>query len=122
MIRVTHLINAGPYQHVEVTFEEKDAATLLEVYERDFTNEFQRTLGKYQTEAESWIKGTREDILAGIQDDAVATAKALGATVVAEEDTPDPEPPPAWEEPVEAAPKAWQEKPAETDTDDEEDW
>jgi len=117
------LINMGPYQHVVVRFEEDTAGELLETLERDFTNELQVKLATYHTEAESWMKGTREDILNGVQAEAVEAVKALSATVVAEEDAPGPEAQPAWQEPTEAPQKPWNKAPeSTTDNTDDEEW
>ncbi len=122
-VSVEFLINAGPYQHVVVKFEESTADALLKTLDRDFTNEFQVELGRHHTEAESWIKGTREDILNGVQAEAVGAVKALGASVVAEEDAPGPEAQPAWEEPAEAPQKPWNKAPeSTTDNTDDEEW
>lgn len=122
--KVKFLLSAGTYQNIEFWFEhEGGPLDLVEYVEDEFTNEIQERFGVLHAEAESWFRGAREGTLDGTHDRAVKTAsEALGATVVAEEDTPEVEAPAAWNEPVEAAPKAWQEKPAETDTDDEEDW
>jgi hypothetical protein len=117
------LINMGPYQHVVVRFEEDTAGELLETLERDFTNELQVKMATYHTEAESWMKGTREDILNGVQAEAVEAVKALSATVVAEEDASGPEAQPAWQEPAEAPQKPWNKAPeSTTDNTDDEEW
>lgn len=121
--KVKFLLSAGTYQNMEFWFEsDGDPLDLVREVEAKFTNEIQERFGVLHAEAESWFRGAREGTLDGTHEKAVKTAsEALGAPVVAEEDTPEAEAPAAWSEPVEAAPKPWQDKPADTDTDDE-DW
>lgn len=112
MYRAAFLINAGQYQHVELTIED---STLEGFWSKvsAFDDGMKQALSVFHTETESHMKVTRQQLLEGEHNKSIEElVEGLGATVISTEPVPDA---PAWEKKVPAQAKPW-------DADDDDDF
>lgn len=102
--RATFLINAGQYQHIELTIEDGTLAGFWSKVNA-FDDGMKQALGVFHTETESHIKVTRQQLLDGEHNKSIEElVEGLGATVVSTEPVPDA---PAWSKKVEPQAKPW---------------